>query len=71
MEKNDNQDLLDLCTLNELEEHSTGTEEEETEWKKAIMHSKRFVMNTVRGKLPDVDPIVEEVHRERNFEKEK
>jgi len=66
MSKNDNQDLLDLCTLNQLEEHSVGTEEDEAEWKQAIAHSKQRVMHRIRAGLPPVNPSMAQEHRERN-----
>jgi len=66
MNKNENQALLDLCTLNQLEEHSVGTEEDQTEWQQAIKHSKRRVMYRIRAKLPPVDPSAEQDHLYRN-----
>lgn len=60
-------DLLDLCRLNEMEEHGTSTEEDQKELKEAIDHSKKRVMSRIRFNQPKVTRKVIKIHQDRQI----
>jgi len=59
MNKNENQDLIDLCKLNSIEENikEKGIKEDQDEMQRAIDWKKRQVMNRIRYKFLPVDQV--------------
>ena len=65
--KNENQDLLDLCTLNQMEENikdSSAVDRDET--LRAIDWKKRQLVERIKQNSPPVAPDAMKKHREEN-----